>query len=222
MCGPARPSPRGGNCCAWRRARRPSPPTPRRNRRCAPRPSWWPARANWSRAHLATRQQLVDAEKSQSDARAALAALQAQGADGPHILRAPSTARSSPGCRPAPGALVALGAALHRSRPSRTALVLMAGAVPAQAAGVKPPATRRRSRRSAGARPLPGRSSCGGLSSNSGTGLVPVDITLPPRLNYCPGEMASSDHHNRQNYGYVLPHEAILVMIKARPMSCRP
>src|SRR5690242_7311047 len=39
--------------------------------------------------HLATAQQLADAEKSESDARAQLQALETEGAGGPHVIRAP-------------------------------------------------------------------------------------------------------------------------------------
>ena len=157
--------------------------------------------------HLATRQQLVDAEKSQSDARSALVALQAQGADRPHILRAPHRAIVT-GLSTSPGALVSLGAALlDLARPN--GLVLMAGAVPAQAAGVKPGDA-------AAITPLGGRSTYAGKIVSAAavvdpaSGLVPIEIALPPG-KWLPGEMAEAAITTGQLKGYVVPRQALLV-----------
>ena len=157
--------------------------------------------------HLATRQQLVDAEKSQSDARSALVALQAQGADGPHILRAPYPAIVI-ALSTSPGALVALGAALlDLARPN--GLVLMAGAVPAQAAGVKPGDA-------AAIKPLGGRSSYAGKIVSAAavvdpaSGLVPIEIALPAN-QWLPGEMAEATITTGELHGWVVPRTAILI-----------
>ena len=86
--------------------------------------------------HLATRQQLADAAKSEADARAALAALEAQGADGPHVLRAPFRAIVT-GLSTSEGSLCVAGAGLiDLARPE--GLVLRVGAVPAEAARIAP------------------------------------------------------------------------------------
>ena len=157
--------------------------------------------------HLATRQQLTDAEKSEADARSALAALQAQGADGPHTLRAPFRAIVT-GLSTSPGALVTPGSALlDLARPD--GLVLQVGAVPAQAAQVAPGDK-------AAVTPLGGRATFPGrvLSAGSvvepGSGLVPIDIGLPAN-RWLPGEMAEAAITTGQLTGYVVPRQAILV-----------
>jgi membrane fusion protein, multidrug efflux system len=86
--------------------------------------------------HLATRQQLAAAEKTAADAGAALAALKAEGAGSPQILRAPFPAIVT-AVSTTPGAIVAQGAALlDLARPSE--LVLHAGVVPSQAIAIQP------------------------------------------------------------------------------------
>ena len=78
--------------------------------------------------HLATAQQLADAVKAQADARASLAELEAEGAGGAQILRAPFPAIVT-AISTSPGAIVAQGAALlELDRPN--ALVLEVGVVP--------------------------------------------------------------------------------------------
>jgi membrane fusion protein, multidrug efflux system len=159
-------------------------------------------------AHLATRQQLADAAKSQADARAALVALRAQGADGPHILRAPYRAIVT-ALSTSRGALVALGSALlDLARPE--GLVLMAGVVPAQAAEVKPGDA-------AAITPLGGRSGgYGGTVVSAASvvdpanGLVSIEIALPAN-RWLPGEMAEATITTGELRGYVVPRTAILV-----------
>jgi len=163
--------------------------------------------------HLATQQQLAEAEKSQSSAAAALAALEAEGADGPHVLKAPFdaiviaiTARS--------GAIVAEGAALvDLARPS--GLVLRAGVVPERAREIKQgdPA----SVTPIGAhQALMGKVLLRGSMVDPGTGLVPVEIALPAN-QVLPGEMAEAAITTGEVTGYVVPHQAILVDERGNP-----
>lgn len=165
------------------------------------------------RQHLATQQQLADALKSESDARSNLAALRAQGADAASTLRAPFhaivTALST-----SPGAIVAQGSALlELARPQ--GLILRVGVIPAQATKIAP-----------GDKviitPLGiqeryfGTVQLRGSVVDPGTGLVPVEITLPVE-KFIPGEMAEADITTGEVYGYVVPHEAILVDDQGEP-----
>lgn len=157
--------------------------------------------------HLATAQDLAAAEKSASDARAALAALTAEGAGGPQTLRAPFPAIVA-AVSTSPGAVVAEGAVLVDLARS-DALVLQAGAVPAQAAAIQPGDP-------AAIIPLGGRGGAGGTVLLRGsmvdtqTGLVPVVVALP-RGVLLPGELAQARIVADQIRGYVVPHAAILV-----------
>ncbi len=157
--------------------------------------------------HLATGQELATAEKSAADARAALAALVAQGAGGEQILRAPFhaivTALST-----SPGTIVAQGAALlELAQPN--ALVLDVGVVPAQAAAIRPGDTVNVT--PLGARdPSAGKVVLRGAAVDPQTGLLPIEIALPAG-SLLPGERASADIVTAQLPGYVVPHAAILV-----------
>lgn len=156
--------------------------------------------------HLATAEALGSAEKSAADARAALAALEAQGAGGPQILRAPFEAIVT-ALSTSPGAIVAQGAALlDLAKP--TGLVLQVGVVPAQAASIKPgdqvEITPLGARDAA-----PGKVLLRGAVVDPATGLVPVEIALPAGL-LLPGETAAAGIVTAQVPGYVVPHEAIL------------
>ncbi|MGH7115231.1 MAG: efflux RND transporter periplasmic adaptor subunit [Stellaceae bacterium] len=157
--------------------------------------------------HLATGQDLANAEKSAADAQAALAALVAQGAGGAQTLRAPFhaivTALST-----SPGAIVAQGAALiELARPN--ALVLNVGVIPAQAIAIKPGDAA--SVIPLGARdPTAAKVVLRGAAVDPQTGLLPIEIALPAGP-FLPGEMASADIVTAQVPGYVVPHAAILV-----------
>ena len=84
--------------------------------------------------HLATAQQLADAQKSESDARADLEALRARGGDGPKVRRSPFRAIVA-ALSAAPGAIVQPGTPLlELLRPD--GLVLEVGLQPAAAATV--------------------------------------------------------------------------------------
>src|SRR5579883_2996443 len=146
--------------------------------------------------HLATRQQLADARKSQADARAALAALAAEGAGAAQILRAPFRA------------IVAQGAALLAlARPN--ALVLRVGVMPDRALAIRPGEP-------ASITPLGAEDSVTGRVVLRGsvveptTGLVPVEIALPPGA-FLAGTMAKAGIVIGTVHGYIVPHQAILV-----------
>lgn len=157
--------------------------------------------------HLATRQQLADAGKSQADARATLAALEAEGASAPQTLRAPFRAIAN-AVSTSPGAIVAPGAALvDLTRPN--ALVLRVGVMPARAAAIRPGQAVRITplgRHDAAA----GRVVLRGSVVDPASGLVPVDIALPPGT-FLAGEMAAAEIVTGRARGYVVPHAAILV-----------
>ena len=159
------------------------------------------------RQHLATEQQLVDAERSESDARSNLQALQAQGAGAATTVRAraPSivTALST-----SPDAIVAEGSVLlELVQPA--GLVLRVGVIPAQAVAITP-------ENKVGIKPLgTGASFAGkvllrGSVVDKNTGLVPVEIALPPK-KLLPGQMAEADITTGDVHGYIVPHDAVLV-----------
>lgn len=163
--------------------------------------------------HLATQQQLADARKSQSDARAALAALNTVGAGGARTVRAPFPAIVT-NLTASPGAIVAEGTALlDLAAPAK--LVLNVGVVPAQAGEVNAddPA---KVTLVGGTQPITGRVLLRGAVAESGTGLVPVAISLPAG-SLLPGEMAEAAITTRSFSGYVVPHEAVLVNDSGAP-----
>lgn len=157
--------------------------------------------------HLATNQQLATAEKSAADARAALGALRAEGAGSPQVVRAPFAAIVTT-VSASPGALVAQGAPLlELARP--TQLVLHAGVMPNRAIAIEPgdatkivPLSVRRA--------AIGQVVLVGSVVNAKTGLVPIDVALPPGQFFA-GEMARAGIVIGKAQGYVVPHEAILV-----------
>jgi membrane fusion protein (multidrug efflux system) len=157
--------------------------------------------------HLATRQQLATARKSESDARAALVALNAVGAGGTRTVRAPFAAIVTT-LTARPGQIVSAGTPLlDLAAPGH--LVLTVGVVPAQAGEVNAddPA---KVTLVGGTQPVAGRVLLRGAVAESDTGLVPVEISLPPG-SLLPGEMAEAAITTHEMEGYVVPHEAILV-----------
>lgn len=163
--------------------------------------------------HLATGQQLADAKKSESDARAALAALNAVGAGGARIIRAPFSAIVT-ALVASPGAIVSEGAALVDLAAPRS-LVLTVGVVPAQAGEINA-GDAAKVTLVGGTGSASGRVLLRGSVAESDTGLVPVEISLPPG-SFLPGEMAEAAITTRELSGYIVPHEAILVNDSGAP-----
>jgi len=157
--------------------------------------------------HLATRQQLADAQKAESDARAALAALKTQGASGPTALHAPFHAIVT-ALSVSTNAIVTEGAALLELAPPRN-LVLQAGVPPALASSI-------RAGNAAQVTPVGGTQSYAGRVTLRGaivdptSGLVPVQISLPPGV-FFPGQTVEAAITTGAVEGYVVPHSAILV-----------
>ena len=156
--------------------------------------------------HLATAQQLADAEKSESDARSQLQALETVGAAGQHVIRAPFRAIVTT-LSTTPGAIVAEGAALLELAAPH-GLVLNVGVVATQAAAIHPNDKAVVQLVGAG-QPVPAKVLMRGAVAESDTGLVPVEVGLPPE-GFLPGEMAQATITTGEMRGYVVPHEAIL------------
>ncbi len=156
---------------------------------------------------LATNEQLADVEKAESDARAALDALRAQGAGGPRTLSAPfdgivtdvsASVRS----------LVSEGTPLL-DLAQRNGLALMVGVPPDQAASIAVGD-------SVDVTPIGQSTSFAGKVQERGaivqadSGLVPVQVTLPPQ-RLVPGESAQAVITIGTVSGFVVPHEAVLI-----------
>ncbi len=158
-------------------------------------------------ARLATEPQLASARKAEGDARAALAALRAQGAAGPTVLRAPDAA-----------IVLTIGASAHAivnegsplvelARPN--GLVLRVGVIPAEAASIKGGDVALVAPSGGGAR-IKTRVSLRGAAVDPLSGLVPIDIELPVGA-LLPGESAQARITTAEVRGYVIPHSAVLV-----------
>ncbi len=161
---------------------------------------------NMVQQHLATAQQLAAAEKSQADARASLAALQAQGAGGARTLKAPFRAVVT-AIATSPGALVSEGSALL-SLAGAGGLVLQAGVLPSDAAAiaVDDPATVKAVGQKTG---LPGKVLLRGAMVDSTSGMIPVELALPDG-KFLPGQPAVATITTGEVTGYIVPHDAIL------------
>jgi RND family efflux transporter MFP subunit len=158
------------------------------------------------RSHLATNQQLIEAERRRADAAAALRALLRQGAGGIRTLTAP-TAGTVSGVTAAVGAHVGLGAPLLTLAPE-AGLILTVGLVPDRAARVKP-GDRASVRPAGGGRAVAGTVTFRGAMAD-GDGLVPVAIT-PAGGGLMAGETATATIVTGTAHGYVVPHSAILI-----------
>lgn len=156
---------------------------------------------------LATRQQLADAQKAQSDASAALTALRAQGAAGPRTLRAPFRAIVTAVSTSARAIVTEGTPLLDLARPS--GLVLLVGVVPDQAAAIAPD-DKAMVTPIGGTMSFAGKVVLRGSVVDAGTGLVPVQISLPPGA-LLPGQTAQAAITTGAVHGYVVPHQAILV-----------
>ena len=162
---------------------------------------------------LATNQQLADAKSAESNARAALTALQAQGAGGPTTIRAPfhaivtSLSTSAGSIVPEGGPLLTL------ALPS--ALILRVGVVPSQASAIKP-GDKAHITAVGGTRAYDGTVTLRGATVDTTSGLVPVDVSLPTGA-LLPGETAQATITTGTVQGYVVPHDAVLVDDKGNP-----
>ena len=163
--------------------------------------------------YLATRQQLVDAQKAQADARAALGALQTQGAGGPNTLKAPFRATITKIDANA-GLLVTEGTALLELAPPNS-LVLRVGAVPSDAAAIRPGDKARITALGSSA-PLEAIVLLRGAVVDPADGLVPVEIALPAN-SLMPGETAKATITTGAAGGFVVPHAAILINDRGQP-----
>jgi RND family efflux transporter MFP subunit len=163
--------------------------------------------------YLATRQQFVDAEKAQSDARAGLQALKAQGADGPKTLIAPFHATVTK-IDASVGMLAAEGAPLLELAPPNS-LVLRAGVVPSDASAIKP--GDKATIVPVGVdRHLDATVLLRGAVVDPADGLVPVEISLPSNTLF-PGQSAEATITTALVDGFVVPHEAILIDNSGHP-----
>lgn len=156
---------------------------------------------------LATQQQLAEAEKAESDARAALDALRAQGADGPRTLRAPFDAIVT-AVSAAVRSLVTEGSPLvELARPS--GLVLLVGVAPDVAGSVA-------TGNPVSVTPVGQSTTYSGRVVDRGaivqidSGLVPVQISLPLQ-KFLPGESGQAVITVGSVSGYVVPHDAVLL-----------
>ncbi len=156
---------------------------------------------------LATKQDLANAQRAEADARAGLAALRAQGAQGPRTVTAPFHAIVT-NLPASVGATVDIGTALLDLAPPNS-LVLRVGVVPDQAARIKPGDTAVITPVGVN-RTYNGKVVLRGAMVESGNGLVPIDISLPPAA-LLPGQTAQASITTGIMPGYVVPHEAILV-----------
>ena len=163
--------------------------------------------------HLATAQQLDAARKARSDAQAALDALKAQGAAGASTVRAPFHAIVTK-VSVTRGALVAAGAALLEIAKAED-LTLRVNVTPPQARLVAP-GNRVQVASLDGLHRVVGKVARRGASVDPGTGLVPIDITVPANPLFA-GENAQAEIAVGQIEGYVVPHAAILVNPEGKP-----
>lgn len=157
--------------------------------------------------HLATAQQLADAQKAESDAQSNLAALKAQGAGGAQVLRAPFRAIVLH-LSASQGTVVSAGSPLlDLASPEKS--ILKVGAVPAQAMLVGS-GNAARVTAVGEDQSWPATVLQRGAMIDPATGLVPIEIALPPG-HFLPGEAADATITVGQTQGYVVPHAAILV-----------
>ena len=165
--------------------------------------------------YLATRQDLANEQKAVADARANLKALNAVGAGASRILRAPFTATVT-ALSTRVGSLVQEGSPLLTIAPP-SSLVLRVGVTPADAAQLKlgAPATLNPVSGGAGGS-LHGRVVMRGAVVDPTTGLVPIEISLPPNKLF-PGETVRAAITARTVSGIIVPHAALLLDTKGRP-----
>lgn len=163
--------------------------------------------------HLATAQQLDDARKSAADARATLDSLRAEGAGGTLTVRAPF-ASTVTALSVSVGTLVGQGSALLQLvRPQ--GLILLAGAVPQSAASIRVGDDVSITAIGA-ASALQGKVLLRGEVVDPGSGLVPIEITVPAG-SLLPGEQGVASVTTGQVEAYLVPHEAMLLDDEGNP-----
>jgi len=155
---------------------------------------------------LATHQQVADARKALSDARAALTALRAQGAAGPTTLRAPYRAIVTAMSATLNSLVIEGAPLLDLARPN--ALVLQVGVVPDQASAIARGDAATITAVGA-SRTYAGQVMLRGSLVNTADGLVPIQISLPTGA-LLPGQSAATTITTGSVRGYVVPHAAIL------------
>jgi RND family efflux transporter MFP subunit len=163
--------------------------------------------------YLATKQQLADAERAQSDARAALRALEAQGASGPKTIRAPFRVAVTK-IDSSVGSLVGEGSALFELAPPDS-LVLKVGVVPSDAAAIAPgdkAVVKAVGRDNVIYTAVLAR----GAVVDPSDGLVPIEIGLPKDA-MLPGETAAASITTSAIKGFLVPHAAIQIDDHGRP-----
>lgn len=158
-------------------------------------------------SHLATEQELVQAEKDQADARDTFNALSAQGAEGVHDITAPFDAIVTQ-LQATPGETVSEGALLvELVQPN--GLMLTAGVVPSEAMSVDTDDSVMLTP-IGGGKPIQGKVAFRGSFVDAASGLVPVDVGMPQGEALL-GEMFRADIDIGYVKGYVVPHHAVLV-----------
>jgi RND family efflux transporter MFP subunit len=163
--------------------------------------------------HLATAQQLEDAEKAEADARAMLASLKAQGAGGPLTVQAPFAATVT-ALTASVGSIVSQGGALvELVRPQ--GLVLQAAAVPQTASAIQIGAAA--SITAVGTvHAVQGKVLLRGEAVDPTSGLVPIEMSIPG-ASMLPGQQAIATVTTGTVEAYLVPHEAILLNDEGNP-----
>jgi multidrug efflux pump subunit AcrA (membrane-fusion protein) len=163
--------------------------------------------------HLATAQQVEDAQKAEADARANLDSLQAQGAGGTLTVKAPF-AGSVTAVSVGVGSMVSQGNPLLELVSSQ-GLILLAGAVPQTASMIS--VGNDASITPIGAnQPLQGKVLMRGEVIDPTTGLVPIELSLPGN-SMLPGQQAIATVTTGQVQAYLVPHEAVLLNDEGNP-----
>jgi RND family efflux transporter MFP subunit len=158
-------------------------------------------------AHLETAAQLALDEKTAADAKSTLEALQEEGANGASTLKAPFKALVM-NVNVSPGTFVAPGTSLiELARPE--GLMFKTGVVPAEAAQIKNGDAVTITPFSGGGT-FHGKVALRGSVVNVQNGLVPIDVGISDS-DPLTGEMAKAVIDTGERYGYVVPHNAVLL-----------
>ncbi len=157
--------------------------------------------------HLATDEQLFQAENNEANARATLNMLKAQGAEGSNVLSAPFPAIVTT-VSVTPGAIVAQGDGLvELARPNQ--LQLQVGVIPDKALLIKQ-GDKVELTPIGGGSSIAGKVVFRGSLVDAADGLVPVGVSVPEGQALL-GEMFEADITIAKITGYLVPHSAVLV-----------